>query len=104
MDIERALLTKAIQSGQLQRLISKGINSSHFYNEETREIWNSCLKHLRKYKSSPSFDAVKNYHPDFQFQVSSDSLEYLFERFAIQTKRRAAINGLRELAKGVDDL
>lgn len=103
MDAERAILSKAIQIGRLDFLISKGVDSSYFYNEEVRTVWNHTLNHLRRYKSPPSLDAIRGAYPDFTFELPTDSFEYVYDKFVYQTKRRAAITGLRELAKGIDD-
>lgn len=103
MDAERAIISKAIQLGHLDKLIGKGIDSSYFYNEECKEVWGHCLSHLRKYKSPPSLDAVRTSYPDFTFELPTDSFDYVYDKFVYQTKRRSAITGLRELAKGVDD-
>jgi replicative DNA helicase len=103
VDAERAILSKSIQLGNLDKLIGKGIDSEYFYNEECREIWGHCIAHLRKYKSPPSLDAVRSSYPDFTFELPTDSFDYVYDKFVQQTKRRAAITGLREIAKAVDD-
>ncbi len=103
MDAERAVISKAIQLGKLDSLISKGVDSTYFYSEECQEIWGHCLNHLRKYKSPPSLDAVRGSYPEFTFELPTDSFDYVYDKFVYQTKRRAAIDGLRSVAKGVDD-
>lgn len=103
MDAERSVLSKAIQLGKLDHLIGKGIDSTYFYAEDCKEVWSHCINHLRKYKSPPSIDAVRSSYTDFTFELPTDSFDYVYDQFVRQTKRRAAITGLRELAKGVDD-
>lgn len=102
MNAERAVLSKAIQTGKLDKLVSKGVDVSYFYDNECQEVWQSCVEHLRKYKSSPSFDAVRGKHPEFKFDILTDSYDYIWDQFVKQTKRRKVINGLRDLAKAVD--
>lgn len=103
MDAERSLLSKAIQSGKFEQLVAKGVDESYFYSDECKEVWRSCIGHLRKFKSPPSFEAVRKANPNFGFEVVTDAFDYVFEEFVKQTKRRAAIDGLRELARAVDD-
>jgi replicative DNA helicase len=103
MDAERSLISKAVQTAQIEKLLTKGVDDSYFYNEECREVWNTCVNHIRTYRSSPSFEAVRKSHPEFAFEISTDSLDYLLDEFTKQSKRRAAINGLREIARAVDD-
>ncbi len=102
MNAERAILSKAIQTGKLDKLITKGVDESYFYDEECQEVWASCVKHVRKYKSPPSFDAIRSRHPEFKFDILTDSYEYVWDQFVRQTKRRKVINGLRDIAKQVD--
>lgn len=102
MNAERAILSKAIQTGHIDKLISKGVDSTYFYDEECQSVWDTCIKHYRKYKSPPSFDAVRGKHPDFKFDIVPDTYAYVWDQFVRQAKRRRAINGLRDLAKAVD--
>jgi replicative DNA helicase len=103
IDAERLVLSKAIQTGKIERLVGKGVDSDYFYSKECQEVWDTCVNHLRKYKSTPSLDAVRKVHPDFTFELTSDSFDYVYDTFVKQAKRRTAIEGLRELAKLVDD-
>lgn len=102
-DIERALLSKAAQTGQFEQLISLGLNEDHFEKPIHREIWNACLNHQRRYKAPLSFGELKNKFSDYEWGVSSDPLAYIKDQFVVSVKRRAAIDGIRSLAKIVDD-
>lgn len=103
MDAERSLISKAVQTQQIEHLIAQGLDESHFYSDSCKQVWSSCVEHLRKFRSTPSFDAIRSANPDFSFEVVTDSLDYVFEEFVKQCKRRTAINGLRDVAKAVDD-
>lgn len=103
MNAESALISKAVQTQQIETLIAKGVDEKHFHNEECKNVWRSCVAHIGRYRSSPSFEAVRTSNPDFGFEVVTDALDYVFEQFVRQNKRRAAINGLRDIAKAVDD-
>jgi replicative DNA helicase len=103
MDAERLVLSKAIQTGKLEKLVGKGVSTEYFYGKECQEVWDTCVSHIRKYKSSPSLDAVRQKHPDFSFELTSDTFDYVYDNFVKQAKRRTAIEGLRQLAKAVDD-
>lgn len=103
MNAERSLLSKAVQTGQVEALIAKGVSEVQFSDNACKDVWASCVAHIGRYHSSPSFEAVRSSNPDFSFEVVTDSLDYVFEEFVKQSKRRAAINGLREVARAVDD-
>lgn len=103
MNVERGIISKAVQTGKLEKLISKGVDSSYFYDKECQEVWDTCIKHIRRYKTAPSFEAIKSKHADFNFEIVTDSFEYIYDQFTKQTKRRMAITGLREIAKAIDD-
>src|SRR3954469_18689345 len=93
LDAERALVSKAIATGQIEKLINAGIEDFHLRAPDVREVWLSAVKHVHKYRVAPSADAVAKLHPDFTFEVSSDSLDYLKDEFVKTAKRRAAIDG-----------
>lgn len=103
MDSERALLSKAIQTGQLDKLIAKGVSGEYFYDEDCKSVWESSVAHLRRFRTPPSFEAVRKAHPDFNFEVSTDALDYIFELFIKQTKRRRTIDGLRQIGRWIDE-
>lgn len=103
MNAEAALISKAVQTGQIEKLVAKGVDEEYFYNESAKKVWSSSVEHIRRFRSTPSFDAVRKANPDFKFEIVSDSIDYIFEEFVKQSKRRKAIDGFRELAKAVDD-
>lgn len=108
MDIERTFLSKAIQSQKVQNMILKGISSDHFVDEHCQIVWDYCNDYIQSYKAHPSLDAVvrDTVHEklgSFKFEVTSDSLDYLFDEFTKLVIRRQAITGLMEIGKHVDD-
>lgn len=103
MDIELTFLSKAIQTESVQRMIVKGVASDHFTDEVNKEVWIYCNDYIQRYKSHPSVEAVTRDIPEFRFQVSTDSVDYLFDEFAKLTKRRTALQGLVKIGEIVDD-
>lgn len=103
MDVERALLSKVIQTQAAEQIIARGIDLDHFSDNENREVWTFILDHLRRYKSPPSYDAVRQRHPDFRLEVTTDALDYLMDRFIQTVKRRLAIELGRSYRDAIDD-
>ena len=58
---------------------------------------------MRKYKNPPSFDSVKEKFPDFKFSLSSDSLEFITDKFIRSLKRRIVQESIYDLAHLIDD-
>lgn len=103
MDVERALISKTIHAGQIEKIISLGIEPHHFHDPEVRVVFEAAQSHLRRYRAAPSLAAIRKHVPDFSFDAPSDPVEYLAAEFIKQVKRRAAITALRDLAPLVDD-
>lgn len=103
MDIELCFLSKAIQTNSVQRMITKGVTSDQFQDETNKEVWLYCNDYIQKYKVNPSVEAVTRDIPDFRFQVTADSVDYLFDEFAKLTRRRTALEGLVLVGEKVDD-
>lgn len=103
MDVERTLLGKALQTGQLDDLIARGIEPEHFSSHECQEVYNACLDHVRKYQEPPSIDVVRDTYPDFSIQLSQDGLDYITDRFIKQVKRREAIKLGEIYSAAIDD-
>ena len=103
MDLERALVSKIISTGQPEEAISKGIRSDLFADDECREIFEYIVDHTRKYKSSPSLKAVQEDRPDFEVEMVQDPLDYIIDKFVTQAKRRLANEQVLELAQICND-
>lgn len=103
MDIERRLISKAIQSQAVENVISRGIESDHFADNECRNVWEFITDHMRQYKSAPSSDIVREQFRDFSFELTTDTLDYLTDRFVKDVKRRLAIQLGREYRDAIDD-
>jgi replicative DNA helicase len=103
VDIERTYLSKIAQTGQIEKAIASGIRESHFEDEHLTDIFSYMAEHARKYKGAPSLEVIRERFPDYNFETTTDSVEYLRERFVRNVKRRFAMNSLKELAKLVND-
>jgi replicative DNA helicase len=103
MDIERLIVTKLAASGEVDRLISAGVLSTHFASSDCREVYDYMVDHLRKYRGIASHDAVQKKFPKFMWEFTTDTLDYLIDEFISAIKRRETITMLRDLATAVDD-
>lgn len=103
MDIERAVISKIISTGQIEQAVAKGVQIEHFADDECREVFAWILEHVRKYKSSPSQAAVKEAKPSFELLIVDDPLDFIVDRFIVIVKRRFAQDMVVELAKRADD-
>lgn len=103
MDVERALISKIIDTGRLEDAIAAGVREDLFYDDECRDMYRYLSDHMRRYKSRPSVAAVKSDHPDFEWEFHEDALEYLIDKFVVLCKRRLARDMVVELAAACDD-
>lgn len=107
MNIERAMVSRALQSGGISTLLSRGIEVHHFAQtpdgQELSEIYEWAVKHTRQHNASPSAALVKERWPNFHGESSSDPLEALASTFIANVKRRYFASKVRELADAGDD-
>lgn len=103
MDVENALISKIITTGQIEQALSRGLREDLFADEQCQEIFLWLLNHIRRFKTPPSLSAVKKAHPEFEVDHTQDALDYLIEEFVIMAKRRLANESLVELATACDD-
>ena len=61
------------------------------------------VDHVRRYKDAPSIEAVQMRFPEWEQQHSSDSIQFLVDRFIVTIKRREAQDLIVDLAKAADD-
>lgn len=103
MDYERLLISKAIQSQGVDHLISRGIESEHFADNECKKVWDFVVNHMRRYKASPSAGVVNEEFRDFRFELTTDTLDFLTDKFVKSVKRRLAIELGRDYREAIDD-
>jgi ABC-type multidrug transport system fused ATPase/permease subunit len=103
LDIERLIVSKVAQSGRIERLVSAGYDEYHFHQDDCRNVWKFSVDYLQKYHSAPSFDSVKHEFPAFEFELSTEPLEALSDKFLKVIKKREAVQGIRDIAAAVDD-
>lgn len=103
MDVERALLSKAINSSSVEELVARGIEDRHFGDPDLAAVYRTCVEHMRRYTAAPSLDAVRRQHDDFSLALTTDTLEYLIDRFIDSAKRREAIRLGEHFQEAIDD-
>jgi replicative DNA helicase len=103
MDYESKIISKAAQSGGVEVLIASGISSRHFDNPQNLEIWEYLVSHVDKYKSQPSFEEIKSNFPEYDFEVVTDSFDFVKDRFVANIKRREATQALFDLGQIIDE-
>jgi replicative DNA helicase len=103
LDAERLLIAKCAHSGQVERLIQEGVRTEQFLDPELGGIWDFLVNHFRKYKAAPSFAVIKERFPNHNFEIVTDSLDYVRDRFRDDVRYRVAVDTVRDLAKHVDE-
>lgn len=103
MDIERALISKVISTGQFEEVVSRGIRADFFADRQCQDMFLFLADHVRRYKVAPSVSAVRQARPDFEQLIASDPLDYLIDEFIVKVKRHAAQRLLISLGEIVND-
>jgi replicative DNA helicase len=102
-DIERLIIWKALSTGELPQLISRGIEVDHFVDEDVQDVYEYSLKFLREHKQPPSISAVKEQFPKFNAKLSTDPLDYHIKKFTRKVKERKAIELVRAYHEALED-
>jgi len=101
MNNERRLLSRAINDRDVSALLSRGVNTSWFADDEDQRMWTFVREHFVKYGESPSMDVVKSNYPTYEFAASEDSLEYLIDS-VLDAQRRFATTKM--LSDAIDSM
>lgn len=103
MDAERSLISKILTTGQIESVVSRGVATDHFAQEDCRDVYDTMIAHLLKYRAVPSTNVIRTAHPEFGFDVVTDPLDYIFDEFVKGLKRRKAIESGRRLMQAIDN-
>jgi hypothetical protein len=102
-DIERTLVSKVIQTGELPDVMARGIKVDHFADAECQEVWDWAMHFHRRHGQAPSPAVLREEFPDFGMVVNRDPVSYHLERFIKKVKERTAIDLVREYHTIIED-
>lgn len=103
-DIERTLISKALQTGDFGPITARTIRSEHFADPEVRDIFDYAQQFMRQYDGSPpSVQIVKDEFPGFKPVVNRDPIGHHVDKFVLKVKERMAIDFVRDFAETIDD-
>ena len=76
-DIEQAVIQKAIDEGELYKLLNVDIGKCFYLNQD---IWGFVVDYNAKYKQIPTIEIIQKKYPEFESQdLSGISLDYLID-------------------------
>src|SRR4051812_25208604 len=96
-DIELEVLSRAIMVGGIDQLIAAGIEGRHFFDDDSRAVFETCADHYRTWRRALSLDAVRRHHPDYKVVPVNDELGYLIEEFRTDRTIKMAISKARDI-------
>jgi hypothetical protein len=82
-DIELELLSRAVMTGGIDKLIAAGIEGRHWFDPAGRAVFQTCVDHYAIWRKPLSLDGVRRHHPDFKVIPVTDELGYLIQEFSI---------------------
>lgn len=103
MDIERALLTSALNSADITMLAARGVEGRHFSStasgKECAAVYDFSAHHTRRYGATPSVAIIKRNFPNWHGEPAQDPIEALIDEFLADVKRRHFESTVIELAQ-----
>jgi len=97
LDIELALVSKALREGQLRKVIDNKITSDFFYGR-CKPVYKFMLEHYREYRKTPSVEVIQSKFPDLNIQENLDEpVEYYIDRVRERHKHNLITQGLEKV-------
>lgn len=103
MDIENALISKIIATGDLETVLTSGIQPYHFADETYRSVYESIVAHSRVHKKPPGSEAFRYEHPGFELHHTEETLKWLIAKMTQLIKHRKANEYVVELGRALAD-
>ena len=103
MDIERALLSKIVATGDLETVITRGLTPEHFADEGYRDTYMYIVAHARQHNKPPSTAAFRADRPDFELLHVEDSMTWVMDKMVQLVKHRKANEAVLELGRAIKD-
>jgi replicative DNA helicase len=98
LDIQHALLSKAVLDADLVPLVDARITPAFFTDDTYRRVYEYLLQHWRDYGTSPDVEVVKRAFPGQRWLVYEQPIEYFIDQMRQRRKRTILTEGLSEAA------
>ncbi len=89
VSIERLLLSRIIDEGDLTTVLEARIDEEFFVDDEYRLIWKWVLEHWTRYSKAPSERSLKQNFPTFRLAEVNEPLAYYIDE--IRSRRQYSI-------------
>lgn len=103
MDVERALIAKALASDGISTVLANGIEYRHFSEspsgQECAAVFEWAARYARQYGVTPSVQMIKEHFPNWHGETSTDPLLALISEFMNNVRRRYFDSKVIELSK-----
>jgi replicative DNA helicase len=96
-DIELEVLSRAVLTAGIDKLISAGVEGRHFHDPDTRRVFQTCVEHYAVWRKPLSLEGVKRHHPDFQVVPVTDELGYLIQEFTIDRGVKIGLSAVLDM-------
>ena len=96
---ERALINRVARTGQINTLMAEGIREEHFSSDDVRKIWRFMTDHYRQYKIAPAFDTVYEQFPEWNFEISGESVAFLKDKFKKEVMYRYGAEAVMRISE-----
>jgi replicative DNA helicase len=100
-DNEVRLISRAIRTRDISPLLERGVESSWFFNEDSRLIWDFLRNHWTKYQEVPTATTVLDNFPTYKLLAVEDSLDYLLDQLIEFRKRQKSIEVVQQAADAI---
>lgn len=97
MDLQRALITKLIDSDGLNHIKRSGIDITFLDDDECKQVFSYIERHYREYKKVPSRSAIHQVFPNFSFVDYPEPLEFFVSQIKEVYRRGILEEGLLEV-------
>jgi len=115
VDVERALVSRALISQSFVGINERNIEPHHFLQRPSTdpithnpvpysgEVFEWMMEHQRRYNAVPSMELARVRFPNYEFVQTTDVIEVLLDEFVAAVGRREMIRATRAMAVAADD-
>ena len=98
MDVERALLARVVNAGDIKSLVNARITPDFFRDDVYRRVFEFMLDHWKKYQQSPDLAVMRMSFPSYDWEPTHHSLDYLVDELRERRARTLVVIALEKSA------
>jgi replicative DNA helicase len=102
VDIEKGLLSKIVESGDIRTPIKEKITTKFIYGNKTQSMYKYLQDYYAEYNKVPSKEVVERHYPNFSWENAEEPMNYYCDELRERYKYNKLVDSIGEISELIE--